>query len=340
MIELEVMESGPIELEVVTVSADPGYIPVLIDKTITANGVYQASSDSADGYREVTASVPNTYTAADEGKVVDGGALVSQTVRTITSNGTYDTTKNNSVTASVPNTYTAGDEGKVVDGGALVSQTSATYTTNDTYDTTLINEVVVNVSGGGGVDDPVDFTGGNILAIKGHGTEYIITDIYPNFVGVYGTKFSDDNITNYEYYWCALGLSTGYLGLQRNGTSQNILVKGMGGNAPAVSYPGFSGGNIITQVFSSIGLSEPLNKQQPLAFGRGYYNGSMEAQIATYTFYGLNILNSDFEYTYRFVPWFDNGVACIKELISGTIYYNSGTGGYDYIDLDGVLHTV
>ena len=152
MIELEVMESGPIELEVVTASADPGHIPVLIDKTITANGVYQASADSADGYREVTASVPNTYTAGDEGKVVDNGALVSQTARTITSNGTYDTTKNNSVTASVPNSYTAGDEGKVVDNGALVSQTSATYTVNDTYDTTLINEVVVNVSGGGGAD--------------------------------------------------------------------------------------------------------------------------------------------------------------------------------------------
>lgn len=212
------------------------------------------------------------------------------------------------------------------------------YTAHDSSGNAVVGTLVAG--GGGGIDDPIDFTGGNILAIKGHGTEYIITDIYPNFVGVYGTKLSDDSITNYEYYWAALGLSTTYLGLQRNGTAQTVLVKGMGGNAPAVTYTGFANGNIITPVFSSMGLSEPANKQQPLAFGRGYYNGSMESQIATYTFYGLNILNSNFEYTYRFVPWLDNGVACIKELISGTIYHNSGTGAYDYIDLEGVLHNV
>ena len=33
--------------------------PVLIDKTITANGTYNASSDSADGYKEVVVNVPS-----------------------------------------------------------------------------------------------------------------------------------------------------------------------------------------------------------------------------------------------------------------------------------------
>ena len=121
----------------------------LIEKSINANGVYNASSDSADGYSKVTVDVPNTYTAGDEGKVVSSGALVAQTAHaTITTNNTYDTTLNNSVTVDVPNTYTAGDEGKVVSNGALVAQTAhATITTNNTYDTTLNNSVTVNVAG-------------------------------------------------------------------------------------------------------------------------------------------------------------------------------------------------
>jgi hypothetical protein len=46
-------------------------------------------------------NVPNSYTAADEGKVVSGGALVGQTSRNITVNGTYNTTENNEVVVNV-----------------------------------------------------------------------------------------------------------------------------------------------------------------------------------------------------------------------------------------------
>lgn len=119
-------------------------------KTITANGTYNASSDNLDGYSQVIANVPNTYSAGDEGKVVSSGALVSQSSQNIGSNGTYNTTLKNEVVVNVPNTYAAVDEGKVVSGGALVSQTSDTVTQNGTVDTTLINSLTVNVSGGGG----------------------------------------------------------------------------------------------------------------------------------------------------------------------------------------------
>lgn len=76
----------------------------LIKKTITSNGTYTASSDSADGYSKVTVNVPNTYTAQDEGKVVDNGALVAQTAMSseVTENGTVDTTLYNSITVNVP----------------------------------------------------------------------------------------------------------------------------------------------------------------------------------------------------------------------------------------------
>lgn len=85
-----------------------GETPVLIEKTITENGEYLASSDNATGYSKVTAGVPNTYTVSDEGKVVSDGALVTQTSETYTANGTYDTTTIGSVTVNVSGTAPTG----------------------------------------------------------------------------------------------------------------------------------------------------------------------------------------------------------------------------------------
>lgn len=128
-------------------SGGGGGSSTLVSKTITANGTYNPADDNADGYSSVTANVPNTYTVADEGKVVDSGALVGQTAKNIDANGLYDTTLNNSVSVDVPNSYTAGDEGKVVSQGDLVSQTAypSTIVANGTYDTTLNNSVTVDV---------------------------------------------------------------------------------------------------------------------------------------------------------------------------------------------------
>lgn len=83
----------------VTVNVSGGSI--LIDKTITSNGTYTAANDEADGYKKVIANVSNSYAAGDEGKVVSGGALVSQSSATYTENNTYDTTLVNSVTVNV-----------------------------------------------------------------------------------------------------------------------------------------------------------------------------------------------------------------------------------------------
>lgn len=75
---------------------------VLVNKDISANGTYNASADSADGYKKVVVDVPNTYAAGDEGKVVSNGALVAQGSASYTSNGTYDTTLVNEVEVDVP----------------------------------------------------------------------------------------------------------------------------------------------------------------------------------------------------------------------------------------------
>lgn len=73
------------------------------------NGTYTAPSGTA--YSPVVVDNPNTFTLADEGKVIKDQKPTAQTARTVTENGTYDTTMNNSVVVNVdeapvlPNTY-------------------------------------------------------------------------------------------------------------------------------------------------------------------------------------------------------------------------------------------
>lgn len=204
----------------VTVTVEGG--SVLVSKNIVQNGTYDPTDDSADGYSSVSVAVPgavlqtktatangtvtpdsgyngmssvevavpNTYSSADNGKVVSGGQLVAQTARAeaITGNGTFDTTENNSVTVNVPptvpnlqsksatqngtvtpdtgydglsqvsvnvpNTYSAQDEGKVVKDGELVSQYyNLPITQNGTFDTQYYDSVVVNVDASGALSN-------------------------------------------------------------------------------------------------------------------------------------------------------------------------------------------
>lgn len=67
--------------------------------SVTENRTYTAPSGKA--YSPISVNVPNTYSASDEGKVVDNGALVAQTSDTVTANDTYDTTLINSLTVNV-----------------------------------------------------------------------------------------------------------------------------------------------------------------------------------------------------------------------------------------------
>lgn len=112
---------------------------VIEQKNISANGTYTAPS-GVDGFSPVVVNVPNSYGASDEGKVVDDGALVAQTSRTIDENGTYDTTLNNEVVVDVE--------------GGSATLIPKTITENGTYNPADDNadgyeEVTVEVSGGG-----------------------------------------------------------------------------------------------------------------------------------------------------------------------------------------------
>ena len=85
--------------------------------SITQNGV---TTEDVTNYAnaEITANVPNSYAAADEGKVVSSGALVAQGSDTVTQNDTYDTTLISSLTVNV-----SGGGGYDTDGDALIAGT-------------------------------------------------------------------------------------------------------------------------------------------------------------------------------------------------------------------------
>lgn len=91
-------DSGYDGFDKVTVEAIPSeYIIPTGTKSITENGEGQ----DVRQYEYVDVNVPNSYSASDEGKVVQSGALVSQSSATYTENGTYDTTTNNEVVVDV-----------------------------------------------------------------------------------------------------------------------------------------------------------------------------------------------------------------------------------------------
>ena len=105
---------------------------------VTQNGTTNAPSGTA--YNKVVANVPNSYAAADEGKVVSNGALVAQTAHAeVTANGTIDTTLNNSVVVNVPIGWTTDriatnsePSGAITINAASIAQNALSYKTRIT----------------------------------------------------------------------------------------------------------------------------------------------------------------------------------------------------------------
>lgn len=107
--------------------------------TINSNGTHNVAN-----YASASVNVPNSYSASDEGKVVSGGALVGQTSRQITANGTVDTTLNDEVVVNVPTGITPS-------GTKQISITENGTTTEDV--TNYANaEITVNVQSSGGAE--------------------------------------------------------------------------------------------------------------------------------------------------------------------------------------------
>lgn len=89
--------------------------------SITQNGTVDVTN-----YASASVNVPNSYSASDEGKVVDGGALVSQGSDTVTANGTYDTTLISSLLVNVASGGSSVETGTVIPASA---STTLSFTT-------------------------------------------------------------------------------------------------------------------------------------------------------------------------------------------------------------------
>lgn len=110
--------------------------------SVTANGT---TTHDVVGYASasITANVPNTYAAGDEGKVVDDGELVAQGSATYTINNTYDTTKIKSVTVNVSGGGSPTLQTKSVSYTPSESQQTAEITADEGYD--ALQEVDITV---------------------------------------------------------------------------------------------------------------------------------------------------------------------------------------------------
>ena len=156
-------------------------------KAITANG----NGQDVTGYAAVDVSVPNSYTASDEGKVVNNSALVAQTSATYTNNGTYDTTLKNSVTVSVPSQTPVINPLSVTENGTYTAPTGV-----DGY-----SPVTVNVQGGGGSSNVITGTftasgGGGTLIIPYTGSGYPILTVLEIEGGMYA--YSEESTSWYQ----------------------------------------------------------------------------------------------------------------------------------------------
>lgn len=106
--------------------------------SITANGT-TTEDVTAYANAEITASVPNSYTAGDEGKVVNNGGLVAQTSDTVTQNGTVDTTLINSLTVNVSGGLS------VLSGSFTPSENSSSQVVSALVGTTLKHFLVMAI---------------------------------------------------------------------------------------------------------------------------------------------------------------------------------------------------
>lgn len=104
-----------------TVIGGGGIIPTG-EIEISENGNYNVYQ-----YATAEVNVPNSYSASDEGKVVDDGELVTQGSQTYTANGTYDTTKIRSVTVAVPGSTPTGTKNISIAANGTTTEDVAAY---------------------------------------------------------------------------------------------------------------------------------------------------------------------------------------------------------------------
>lgn len=288
----------------------------LIEKTVSANGVYNASSDSADGYSKVTVSVPASAVDTGTKSISTNGthdvigyasanvsvpaSAVDTGTKSITANGNnQDVVGYAAVDVAVPNTYAAGDEGKVVSGGALVAQTSDTVTANDTYDTTLINSLTVNVSGGASYDGVEYVTDANGIITEVHSHMSVIP---PNAFDTLFFRWAN-NTTRPVFKFSTKPTKVGSTAFRDakmsiDGSGLTDVVNIGDGYALSPNYSQYSdGSSFIMDLQNYVGYTSSYTGQELFRGGSVYapkkYNLPKCTYIPQFAWYGLTVQNFD-----------------------------------------------
>lgn len=305
-------------------------------KIIGQNGTYNAEDDNLDGYSSVNVVVPQQ-------------ALGS---KTITSNGTYDPLDEdpkldgfNSVTVSVPQTSAV--------TGALIAQQNGTYRASqdgyDGYDT-----VTVNVeSGGGGEFDPDDYT----TYIESDANSWI--DIGYKVKNNSRFEIVADVNSNNSQYAVLCGVRANNQDTNTNGFF--VFTKYQGSNKCSITF-----GSSLTDITpSGVAMADYfydrksmytikkntaivdngdekiatviLNQQYTVTEDYSVYIFSLNQSGSEYgsvtrclaKLYALNIYEGD-DLVMNLVPFLDGNTPCLKDIISGNVYYNSGSGTLTY----------
>ena len=124
----------PAEMAEAISDIESGYPEPSGTVNITQNG-----TTNVKDYASANVNVPNTYSAGDEGKVVDNGELVAQTSTTFTENGTYDTTMNDEVVVNVSGGSSGGKS--IVEPVIITASStySGLYSANNAFDKSSSN---------------------------------------------------------------------------------------------------------------------------------------------------------------------------------------------------------
>lgn len=309
----------------------------------TENGTYTAPKGKA--YSPVAVNVPNTYAAGDEGKVVSGGELVSQTSVTVTRNDTYDTTDNNSVTVNVPQTTV--EAITITENGTVTAPGGKAY-----------SPITVEVSGGGstilsGTSAPTAAQGdnGNIYLKYNWNPPLPAGYTAAGYIGVESAgPYIDTGVANasgayYEVlaqYTATPGNNYGLFGAQ---TSQEFAINYYGG----VYFVIASNGRVVVPSGQTLQMHRFLVDGSGISVDDGALTGAVDWSKATgrnYYIFAINyiggVLNTANARVYGCKIWngstlVRNFVPCVRDsddaigmydLVNSVFYGNSGSGSF------------